>query len=160
MHRLLTISLVLAATLFQFACSNSNEPSNTDNDASSLKMGEIKCNVDGKSWTSMNALAIKSPATVNIAGATYNLGTGLSEQLAIVITGELKTGSIGQLSIGSFQRTNVATQATDSYDAPSPTCQITTVTDTEVAGSFSFKGTNKDGKSVNVTSGVFRCKLQ
>ncbi len=150
------ISIFFAALLLFVAAGCSD--SSTNSDGGTLTMGTMKCKVDGSSWQSMNAMAVKAGTNIiNISGANYNIQTQVTETVSFTIVGTIVEGTTNTVSIAQYSVGNTSNPSgTILYNSTTASINITKVNSTEISGTFSFKGETDDGASKNITEGQFR----
>lgn len=153
------ISIFFAALLLLVAAGCSEN--STDSNGGALTMGTMKCKVDGSSWQSANAMAVKAGAdAINISGANYNMQTQVTESISFTITGTIVEGPSNNVSMGQYSVGNISNpMAATLYNSITPSINITTVNDSEISGTFSFTGSTNAGASKNITEGQFRVKF-
>lgn len=157
MTKLFSLFLAALFVLVAAGCSDSS----TNNTNGELTMGTMKCKVDGASWQSMNAMAVKAgAAAISISGATTNIQTGETTTISFTISGEIVEGTGNTISIGQYAVMNINNpQQQTLYNAVNPSINITKVNSEEIQGKFSFKGETNAGQSKNITDGEFRVKF-
>ena len=159
----------LALALSFGSCSSDDGGGSTGGSAAS---GTIKANVAGKSITtaSQATFATRSGAFLSINGTTMG-----QEALGIIIynfTGEGTYDVITGNDLGAvfsytkidlsnpMSTSNTWTAPLDETTGTSGTVTVTEITDTDVKGTFSFKGINDLGTYKEVKNGAFNVKIQ
>ena len=153
--KLLTV-LVLISSIAFVSCKKDEDDSvipETENGTMSLKYG-------GTSWSAtLNVQAIKSGQTIVITGTDSN-----SKQVQIQISRATSTGTY-ELTFGSGHtfRWTESTNPKDSFMANgtlgSGTVIITELSDSKIAGTFSFTGISVGFTEREITDGKFDVKF-
>lgn len=154
MKNFMTILFVFAMIIGASACSESSTNSNTDE----MKLGSMTCKVDGETWNSMTALALKVGSYSISINAKTSLTGGAIQSIAFTITGDIKEGPVTGASTASFSHTDKDNNTT-SYNSMTPEITITRISDGELHGTFDFTGTTDGGEAKVLTDGSFRLKL-
>jgi hypothetical protein len=163
--KILAISLLLSATLFNAGC---KKDQTDDPDASSLQAGQsqISCTVSGATSSSFNSstlisTAAKSSDLMNIAGSAVSGVT--AEIVMMILPANIAVGTYSSAGSGSDLFTITYSKGGDGWASDSDaafTVVVTKVSDTEIEGTFSGTMKNDDqNTTVTVTDGKFAAKF-
>lgn len=139
---------ILAAFFFAsfFLGSCTEQDSSAQNSSGELEENEVVVSVDGDEWSTTNVRLAGSDvfglsaSSTGTLGITVDLGYGLAE-----------TGTITNDCEYSSEGEGISNEWVDEECS----IEITTFTDDEIQGSFSFTGVSEDGSEKSV-SGRFR----
>jgi len=139
-----------------------DDEENNDNPNNNNPVGSMSLKVDGTSWTaSLAVVATNSGGLVTVTGSDsnahqaqvtiYNVsGTGTYQ-----LGGSMTNPNMGRWTAG----VNPEQTYTTSLGLGSGTVEITELTDTNVAGTFSFTAKNSNGDEVSITEGSFNAAI-
>lgn len=126
------------------------------NNASSNSTGVLRCNIDGKPWSSVTRVSVKKSGGFSINGSAMQ-----QDALDITITGNTKgTYTLGTLQYGFVASyTPLVTSGDSLYTAINGTVVLSDVdlTNSKISGTFQFNLVNvkNNSRSKAVTDGVF-----
>jgi hypothetical protein len=153
MNILRTSLLTLFIGLILFSCSDDN-PTNTNGN---LTIGTLTVTMDGATWTSMNAYATKGGSSVSVAGAkTINNNQG-TESLGLAIV-NAQVGNVTATATFTIMPNISNPMASELWLSSNVTCNITSMTATEIEGTFSFDASYNE-ITKQFRNGKFRVKF-
>jgi hypothetical protein len=163
-RKLLPLILIAAVVIFFSGCKKDETP---DEGASTLNPGQsqISCSVSGAASSSFTSnilisTAIRSDLLLNISGGNANVTN--PEIVMIILPRSITTGTYNSSAMdnGEFAFTFTSGSSGWANDKTKPfSIVVTTVTATEVEGTFSGTLINDDNTTVDVSSGKFAAKF-
>ncbi len=143
----------IALSLLFVSCSDDDDNGTNSNNSSTLKIGEMKAKINGQSWSSASALAIRAGGiNIQISGGTMDASSSISITIDKENPGSYFDGN------GFYSELDIQNpQNTKTYAASEIQYEIAKFGDNEIEGTFSFTGTLVNGTEEKViTEGKFR----
>lgn len=154
----LFIALFITASITFIACGDSStsttENGTTEQQQAENAAGQMAAKVDGQAWQATKAQADYIDGTLIITG------TGADQSKLVLEIGEKPVIGIfpikrGKLQAASYEQTTEGgTKYYAPFDGSTGVVNITAISDDEVAGNFSFSGSNFS-KHVLIEDGTF-----
>jgi len=147
-------SLVLLAIALVFAaCSSDDNP--TSSNPNDYVLGTLKASVNGKSWQSMQAMAVRvQGVNITVSGANIS-GESISITFSDTDPGSYFSG-LGFYNIVDMQ--NPTDQKV--YASTDAEYEIISFEDNVITGKFSFTGDLQNGEgTATITNGTFKVQL-
>lgn len=144
--------LLLSSMLLFVSCSDDDSPSGSSGE---LKMGEMEATLDGKSFKSGQAQAMKLVGTsVQISGANIS-----GETISLIIPNtQIGTFATGQGFVNIIPNFNPALQ--EAYSANFITYTLKSFENNELEGTFAFTANQQNGsKQKTVQNAKFKVKI-
>lgn len=142
--------------LFMSSCEDDENPTNPD--PSELKIGDMSATVNGSSWKAQNAIYFNIAR--NVTGGQVDITNpvnGVKKTITITLatTDEIAKGTYTAICFYQESAGMPPNTTLKSWNDMSGSCEVTEISETEIKGTFTFKGVNEEDGSTKDIKGSF-----
>lgn len=152
---LVLISLTFVLSMFLSSCSDDDK---TTGPSTELKLGELTAKIGSTDWKITDAAYYNDDFVIEGTETLENPNTGNSMMIQFIGIADGKAPEVKtHTTTCSYTESRIVDESMvyNVWSSESATTVVTSVTSTNIIGTFSFTGTNTDDNTTKVISGSF-----